>query len=98
MPRFLTAALMLLTAAALANAQVAPKNDGKALLEAFQDAKTDFVKAQRATRSRAEATRLTREWEEKAADFNARFLLRAEKNPRDPAAVELLFTVIENGL
>src|SRR5262249_28537857 len=35
---------------------------------------------------------------EKAADSSARFLTLAEKNPKEPAAVELLFTVIETGL
>lgn len=98
MHRYLPAALALLAAAAIVIAQDSPKADGKALLEAFQDAKTEFVKTQRAARTRAEAVRLMRDWEVKAADFNVRFLLRAEKNPRDPAAVELLFTVIENGL
>jgi len=38
------------------------------------------------------------EWRPKLAEYNQRFLKLAEKNPKDSAAVELLFTVIESNV
>src|SRR5947209_3963941 len=101
MPR-LAAAGWLLLAAVLARADDPPKTPPtpaqqfEALNKEYQEAQTAYQKASQAAKTDDERRKAFEEKYPKPAAFSGRFLELAEKNPKDPVAVDALVWVIQN--
>src|SRR6516164_5813190 len=71
-----------------------PAEQLRVLEKDFNDAQQDFFKAYQSAKSDDEREKLVKEKMPKAEKLAPRFLELAEKNPKDPAAVDALVWVV----
>jgi hypothetical protein len=73
-----------------------PKEQYQALVKEYNDAMQEFQKAYGAAKTQEERNKVFNEKYPKADKLAPKFLELAEKNPKDPAAVDALLWVINN--
>jgi hypothetical protein len=98
MTRIMGGALALLVLLPAVQAREGPKpaDQVKALTAEFQKAQTEFQKALAGVKTPQERQKIVDEKMPKRDDYSKRFLEIAQKNPKDPAAVDALVWVLEN--
>ena len=100
MPRLWLALLVGLAVSVAAQAREQPKDKSppaeqyKALAKEYDDAQQAFFKAYQEAKTEEERDKLYKEKYPDAAKFAARFMELAEKNPKDPAAIDALVWVV----
>jgi hypothetical protein len=73
-----------------------PEGHYKALLKEYQDAQAEYSKALREAKTAEERNKVFQEKSPKPEKFAPKFLELAEKNPKDPVAVDALVWVVAN--
>jgi hypothetical protein len=73
-----------------------PAEQVKAIIKEYQDAQADFSKAYQEAKTEEEREKIVKEKYPKAEKFAPRLLAVAEKNPKDPGALDALIWVVTN--